>query len=240
MKIVENGYARREQLGSVWAGAMGQTQFMPSTYLSHAQDYDGDGIADVWSYAPDALASAAHYLSASGYQLGEPWGIEVLAPSGFDWSYADGNDRRMSTWRSLGLSPIRGGRFGVEEGEYAELWLPAGATGPKYLLFKNFDVFKTYNNANSYALAVGLLADGIRGQRGPVAVWPTDIPRLSTQEVMTLQQTLNALGYSAGPVDGIAGSGTRKALQDFQKDRGMVADGYASRPALDAVLAAAS
>ena len=240
MKIVENGFARREQLGSGWAGAMGQTQFMPSTYLSHAQDYDGDGIADVWSYAPDALASAAHYLAASGYQLGEPWGIEVLAPSGFDWAYADGNDRRMSTWRSLGLSPIRGGAFGVDDGEYAELWLPAGATGPKYLLFRNFDVFKTYNNANSYALAVGLLADGIRGQRGPVAVWPTDIPRLSTQEVMTLQQTLTELGYSAGPVDGIAGSGTRKALQNFQKDRGMVADGYASKPALDAVLAAAS
>ena len=240
MKIVENGFAQRSQLGSGWAGAMGQTQFMPTTYLAYAQDYDGDGLSNVWSYAPDALASAAHYLSASGYQFGQPWGIEVLAPSGFDWSYADGNDRRMSTWRSLGLSPMRGNSFSVDEGEYAELWLPAGATGPKYLLFKNFDVFKTYNNANSYALAVGLLADGLNGQFGPVAAWPTHIPRLNVGEVKELQQALNQLGYSAGPVDGIAGSGTRKALQNFQKDRGLVADGYASRPALDAVLAAAA
>lgn len=239
MKIVENGFAKREQLGSGWAGAMGHTQFMPSTYLAFAQDYNGDGIANIWDYAPDALASAANYLSKSGYQFGQPWGIEILAPSGFDWSYADGNDRRMSTWRSLGLSPMRGGAFNADDATFAELWLPAGATGPKYLLFKNFDVFKTYNNANSYALAVGLLSDGLKGQRGPVAAWPTDIPRLSTQEVMTLQQTLNQLGYSAGPVDGIAGTGTRKALQAFQKDRGLVADGYASKPALDAVLAAA-
>ncbi|WP_300391561.1 lytic murein transglycosylase [Henriciella sp.] len=239
MKIVENGFADREQLGSGWAGAMGQTQFMPTTYLAYAQDYDGDGHANIWNYAPDALASAAHYLSASGYQMGEPWGIEVLAPSNFDWSYADGNDRRMATWRSLGLSPIRGGSFGVDDATYAELWLPAGATGPKYLLFKNFDVFKTYNNANSYALAVGLLTDGLQGKYGPVAAWPTDIPRLTNREVMTLQQTLNDLGYSAGPVDGIAGSGTKAALQAFQKDRGMVADGYASKPALEAVLAAA-
>ena len=240
MKIVENGYARREQLGSGWAGAMGQTQFMPTTYLAYAQDYDGDGLASIWEDAPDALASAAHYLSVSGYQFGEPWGIEVLAPSGFDWSYADGNDRRMATWRSLGLSPIRGGGFDVDDGTYAELWLPAGASGPKYLLFKNFDVFKTYNNANSYALAVGLLTDGLQGDFGPVAAWPTDIPRLSNNEIMTLQDTLNQLGYSAGPVDGIAGSGTKAALQAFQKDRGLVADGYASKPALDAVLAAAA
>ena len=238
MKIVENGFARRDQLGSGWAGAMGQTQFMPTTYLAYAQDYDGDGLASIWDYAPDALASAAHYLSVSGYQFDQPWGIEVLAPSGFDWSYADGNDRRMATWRSLGLSPIRGGAFDVDDSSYAELWLPAGATGPKYLLFKNFDVFKTYNNANSYALAVGLLTDGLQGKYGPVAAWPRDIPRLSNQEIMTLQQTLNDLGYSAGPVDGIAGSGTRAALQQFQKDRGLVADGYASKPALDAVLAA--
>ena len=240
MKILESGFADREQLGSGWAGAMGQTQFMPSTYLAFAQDYDGDGKANIWSSAPDALASAAHYLSSSGYQFGQPWGIEVLAPSNFDWIYADGNDRRMSSWKSLGLSPIRGGVFGVDDNTYAQLWLPAGATGPKYLLFKNFDVFRTYNNANSYALAVGLLTDGLKGNYGPVAAWPTDIPRLSTQEVMTLQDTLNQLGYSAGPVDGIAGSGTRKALQNFQHDRGLVADGYASKPALDAVLAAAA
>lgn len=237
MKIVENGYARLDQLGSGWAGAMGHTQFMPTTYLAYAQDFDGDGHSDVWDYPPDALASAAHYLSRSGYRFGEPWGVEILAPAGFDWSMADGNDRRLSTWRAAGLSPIRGGGFGVEDSAYAELWLPAGATGPKYLLFRNFDVFKTYNRSNSYALAVGLLADGLAGQFGPVAAWPRDIPRLTIEEVKQLQAALNTLGYGAGTVDGIAGPGTKGALQDFQKANGLLADGYASRPALDAVLA---
>ena len=239
MKIVENGYASRAQLGSGWAGAMGHTQFMPTTYLAYAQDYDGDGKASVWEYAPDALASAANYLSESGYRLDEPWGTEVLAPNNFDWSYADGNDRRLSTWKSLGLSPIRGGGFEVDGAAYAELWLPAGARGPKYLLFRNFDVFKTYNRSNSYALAVGLLADGLSGEYGPVASWPRDVPRLTNEQVKTLQATLNELGYEAGPVDGIVGSGTRGALQAFQKANGMMADGYVSKPALDAVLAKA-
>lgn len=238
MKIVENGFADRRQLGSGWAGAMGQTQFMPTTYLAYAQDYEHDGKADIWASAPDALASAANYLSKSGYVFDQPWGIEVLAPSGFDWSYADGNDRRMSTWKSLGLSPIRGGEWGVADSDYAELWLPTGATGPKYLLFKNFDVFLTYNRSNSYALAVGLLADGLEGTYGPVAAWPTDIPRLNTADVKRLQSALNQLGFNAGVVDGIAGSGTRLALQRFQKANGLLADGYPSGPALEQVLAA--
>jgi lytic murein transglycosylase len=237
MKIVENGYARVDQLGSGWAGAMGHTQFMPTTYISYAQDYDGDGLANVWTSAPDALASAANYLSASGYRFEEPWGVEVLAPTGFDWSMADGNDRRLSTWKSAGLSPIRGGNFGIVDSDYAELWLPAGATGPKYLLFRNFDVFKTYNRSNSYALAVGLLADGLSGKYGPVATWPRDIQRLTITEVKQLQQALNELGYSAGVVDGIAGPGTKGALRNFQTQNGMLADGYPSRPALDRVLA---
>ena len=237
MKIVEQGYARRAQLGSGWAGAMGQTQFMPTTYLSYAQDFDRDGLSDVWSSAPDALASAAHYLASSGYRFDEPWGVEVITPSGFDWSMADGNDRRLSTWKAFGLSPIRGGDFGVEDSDYAELWLPTGATGPKYLLFKNFDVFKTYNRSNSYALAVGLLADGLAGQYGPVAAWPKDITRLNNGEVKQLQAALNELGYDAGVVDGIAGTGTSAALRKFQAANGLLADGYASRPALDQVLA---
>ena len=237
MKIVEQGYARRAQLGSGWAGAMGHTQFMPTTYLSYAQDFDRDGLSDVWSSAPDALASAAHYLASSGYRFDQPWGIEVITPAGFDWSMADGNDRRLSTWKAFGLSPIRGGEFGVDDSDYAELWLPTGATGPKYLLFKNFDVFKTYNRSNSYALAVGLLADGLAGQYGPVAAWPKDIARLNNGEVKQLQAALNELGYDAGVVDGIAGTGTSAALRKFQAANGLLADGYASRPALDQVLA---
>ena len=129
MKMQQRGLADRDELVSGWAGAMGQTQFMPSTYLAWAADYEGDGHIDVWKNPADALASAANYLSASGYRFGEPWGIEVLAPAGFDWSLADGNDRRIDTWGSYGLSPITGGAFNASGGSYAELCLCGWPSG---------------------------------------------------------------------------------------------------------------
>lgn len=239
MKLQERGEVERSQLVSGWAGAMGQTQFMPSTFLTYAVDFDGDGRKDLWKSEADALASAANYLSASGYQNDMPWGVEVLAPSGFDWALADGQDRRLSTWRGNGLSPIRGGEFGAPDSAYAELWLPSGATGPKFLLFRNFDVFKTYNRSDSYAFSVGLLTDGVGGQNGPVAVWPTDLQLLSKSEVKTLQAELNQLGFNAGPVDGIAGRGTKGALRRFQVANQInPADGFPTRQALDQVLQA--
>lgn len=238
MKLQERGKVDRDDLISGWAGAMGQTQFMPSTFLAYAVDFDGDGKKDLWNNEADALASAANYLSASGYRNNQPWGIEVLAPSAMDWSMADGQDRRLSTWRGQGLTPIRGGDFGVSDSTYAQLWLPAGATGPKYLLFKNFNVFKTYNRSDSYALSVGLLTDGMAGVDGPVAVWPTQLDLLSKADVKTLQAALNNLGFDAGPVDGIAGRGTKGALRRFQKARGIIpADGYPTQQALQQVLA---
>jgi len=240
MKLQERGEVSRDDLISGWAGAMGQTQFMPSTFLTYAVDFDGDGKKDLWKSEADALASAANYLRASGYQKDVPWGVEVIAPSGFDWSLADGQDRRLSTWRSNGLSPISGGGFNVNDSAYAEFWLPTGATGPKYLLFKNFNVYKTYNRSDSYALAVGLLTDGVAGKDGPVAIWPTDLTPLSKRDVMVLQDNLNRLGFDAGPVDGIAGRGTKGALRRFQAANGInPADGYPTKPALDQVIAAA-
>lgn len=239
MKMQENGYVTRDQLVSGWAGAMGQTQFMPSTFLTYAVDFDGDGRKDLWNSAADALASAANYLRASGYQKDMPWGVEILAPSGFDWSLADGEDRRLSTWTSYGLSPMTGGPFAAPETAYAELWLPTGATGPKYLLFKNFDVFKTYNRSDSYAFSVGLLADGVAGKHGPVAIWPTELELLTRRDIMVLQDNLNRLGFDAGPVDGIAGRGTKGALRRFQKASAIVpADGYPTTVALQQVMAA--
>ena len=239
MKMQERGDVSRDDLISGWAGAMGQTQFMPSTFLTYAVDFDGDGKKDLWKSEADALASAANYLKASGYQKDMPWGVELLAPPQFDWSLADGEDRRLSTWISYGLSPISGQPFAAPETAYAELWLPSGATGPKYLLFKNFNVYKTYNRSDSYALAVGLLTDAVGGQTGPVAAWPTDLPPLARRDVMILQDNLNRLGFDAGTVDGIAGRGTKGALRRFQKDRGITpADGYPTRQALDQVLAA--
>ena len=159
MKLQERGEVARGDLVSGWAGAMGQTQFMPSTFLAYAVDFDGDGKKNLWSSQADALASAANYLSASGYQSGMPWGLEVRAPDGFDWSLADGQDRRMSSWSAAGLLPMRGDAFSVSDNAYAEFWLPAGATGPKYLLFKNFDVydianFNVLSIINSYRLHI--------------------------------------------------------------------------------------
>ncbi|MEM1035239.1 MAG: lytic murein transglycosylase [Pseudomonadota bacterium] len=240
MKLQEKGEVNRDQLVSGWAGAMGQTQFMPSTFLAYAVDGDGDGRKDLWGSEADALASAANYLSVSGYQNNMPWGIEVLAPADFDWSLADGQDRRLSTWIGRGLSPLSGGGFNLGEGTFAELWLPSGATGPKYLLFKNFDVFKTYNRSDSYALSVGLLTDGVAGQSGPITPWPTQLQLLSNRDIMVLQSNLNRLGFDAGPVDGIAGRGTKGALRRFQAANGIQpADGFPTQQALQQVIAAA-
>ena len=237
LKIMENGEARKDQFIASWAGAMGQTQFMPTTFNAYAIDFDNDGDKDVWASEADALGSAANYLKASGYQFGKPWGLEVSLPAGFDYALANGQDRRISSWTDLGITPIEGGAFSVPDTEYAELWLPAGAEGPALLLFKNFDVFMSYNRARSYALAVGVWSDRLRGEPGLVTPWPTHIGQLSKAEVRILQQALTDLGYDPKGVDGIIGSNTRKALQDFQKDQGMPADGYPSGAALDAVLA---
>lgn len=237
MKILERGEARRSDMTSGWAGAMGHTQFMPSTFLAHAQDFTGDGLKDVWDSEADALASAANYLSVSGYEPGEPWGLEVNLPEGFDYAVANGQDRRVSSWQSMGVSFARAGD-GADSAKFAELWVPAGHRGPKFLLFKNFDVFKTYNRADSYALAVGLLSDGVLGKEGPLTAWPTDLRPLTIAQVKQLQAGLNELGHDAGPVDGIAGRGTKGALRRFQAANGFIADGFPTTEMLAYVLSA--
>ena len=238
--LQERGIVRRDQLVSGWAGAMGQTQFMPTTFLAHAVDGDGDGRKDLWNSEADALASAANYLKVSGYQKNVPWGLEVFAPADFDWSLADGRDRQIGTWLARGLSPMRQNNLLVSDTTLAELWLPAGATGPKYLLFKNFDVFKTYNRSDSYAFSVGLLTDGVGGQTGPVTPWPTELKLLSKQDIKLLQTNLNRLGFDAGPIDGIAGRGTKGALRRFQAANNIrPADGFPTQQALTQLLSAA-
>ncbi len=232
MTIVEKGYARRDQLASGWAGAMGHTQFMPSSYIAHAVDFDGDGKRDVWKSEADALASAANYLARSGYVKGQPWGLEVRLPADFDYSLADGSERRMDAWLASGLAPITGGAFNTGGAEFAELWVPAGHEGPKYLLFKNFNVFKTYNRADSYAFAVGLSGDAIMGKRGPLTPWPKHQMPLTVNELRDMQQALNDRGFDAGTVDGIAGRRTKLAVQAFQKTQGQIADGYPTKALL--------
>lgn len=238
IRILEDGQASRDELVSGWAGAMGQTQFMPTTYRAHAVDWDGDGRRDVWASKEDALASAANYLKVSGYRMGEPWGLEVAVPDGFDYRLADGTQRTLADWRARGLGPVAGGAFTQDDTVKAELWLPAGARGPKLLLMKNFDVFKTYNRADSYALAVGLLSDAVAGRPGLATPWPTDLQPLSVAEIISLQDGLNALGFDSGTPDGIVGRRTRAALQGFQAAQGLPADGFPTGEMLGLVLAA--
>jgi lytic murein transglycosylase len=241
MTGIERGLATRDQYrrGS-WAGALGQTQFMPSTLLTYGRDYDLDGHTDIWTNTGDALASTGYYLEKYGWKIGEPWAIETTIPEGFDYSLGDGRKQSVAAWKALGLSPATKAIFAHSEDLQAELFLPAGSYGPAFLLFENFGVIKKYNNADSYALAVGLLADRLVGGSDTSRPWPTDIVMLTQQQAKDLQSGLNKLNYSAGTVDGIIGRGTRGALQKFQKDKGLIADGFPTTDMLDKVTAAAN
>lgn len=240
MQLIENGSATRDQFRKAsWAGAVGQTQFMPSSYLAYGRDFDQDGRKDLWANTGDALASAANYLTAHGWKDGQPWAVETRIPDGFDYSVGDGRKLNVAAWKALGLTPATAPDLGGNALQ-AELFLPAGSYGPAFLLFDNFGVIKRYNNADSYALAVGLLADRIAGRPALSRPWPTDITLLTQAQARELQSALNKLGYEAGPVDGIIGRGTRGALQKFQKDKGLVADGFPTTEMLEKVLADAA
>jgi membrane-bound lytic murein transglycosylase B len=241
MRLIEKGAATREDFrrGS-WAGAVGQTQFMPSTFLGHAADFDKDGREDLWFNTGDAVASAANYLSNLGWKKGQPWAIETTIPEGFDYSNGDFRKMTVAEWKKLGLTPATKARFAADESLEAELFLPAGSYGPAFLLFDNFYIIKKYNNADSYALAIGLLADRLAGGSDLSRPWPIDTPMLTQQQAKDLQAALNKLGYNAGNVDGVIGRGTRGALQKFQKDKGLLADGFPTVDMLGKVLAAAA
>lgn len=241
MKLIEDGSATRDQFRKAsWAGALGQTQFMPSSLLQYGRDFDHDGHKDIWSNAGDALASAANYLTSHGWRKGQPWAIETRIPEGYDYSLGDGRKLTVAAWKATGLVPATAESFGDSDALQAELFLPAGSYGPAFLLFENFGIIKRYNNADSYALAVGLLADRLAGRPDLSRPWPSDIQMLTQQEAKDLQAALNKLGYPAGAVDGIIGRGTRGALQKFQKDRSLVADGFPTTDMLAKVLEAAS
>jgi membrane-bound lytic murein transglycosylase B len=214
-----------------WAGAMGQTQFMPTTFNQHAVDFDGDGRRDLWTSTPDALASAAHYLQASGWQNGQPWGFEVNLPQGFDYALADPEVRRsLAQWRTLGINPVRA--IDANEQSQATLFLPAGHRGPAFLLLNNFRSILKYNNSTAYALAIGLLSDALDGNPGVQAAWPRSDRQLGRSERIEMQELLASKGYEPGPADGIIGANTRKAVRAFQQTLGQPADGYPSHELL--------
>ncbi len=229
LQILQHGDIQPERLVGSWAGAMGQTQFMPTTYNQHAVDFDGDGRRDLWYSSADALASAAHYLQQSGWQLGKPWGFEVRLPQGFDYALADPEQRKtVAEWTRLGVMPASGPAVAPTlAGESATLLLPAGHRGPAFLLLSNFRSILKYNNSTSYALAVGLLSDGIRGANaGVIADWPRDDKQLGRSERIELQELLATHGFEPGTADGIIGANTRKAVRAYQQQLGLPADGY--------------
>lgn len=235
LKIIQRGDISRDEMVGSWAGAMGHTQFIPTTYNLHAVDFDGDGRRDIWHSPADALASAANYLKVSGWRLGQPWGWEIVLPDGFDYALADQAVRKpVAMWRALGLQKTDGADFQAGELEQnAALILPAGHRGVAFLVTDNFRVVLRYNNATAYSLAVNLLADRFRGRGGVRGVWPIGDQPLARAEREELQRLLIRRGFDTGGVDGVIGANTRAAVRAFQKHSGLPADGYPTRALLD-------
>ena len=227
LAIVQRGDISLDRLTGSWAGAMGHTQFMPTTYMAHAVDFDGDGRRDIWGSIPDALASTASYLKVAGWQAGEPWGFEVVLPAGFDYGEArPGVVKPLSAWLALGIAtPF--GRSLPKTGLALNLVMPAGANGPVFLVSQNYRAILKYNNAMPYALAVGHLADRIGGGSLLAALWPTDDPPLNRQGRTALQELLAANGLETGSADGLIGGSTRTAIRAVQQKLGLPEDGYA-------------
>lgn len=226
LQILQAGDVDERHLVGSWAGAMGHTQFIPTSYLAYAVDFRGDGHRDIWSDDPtDSLASTAAYLARHGWQHGQPWGVEVQIPANFDPRLA--NSRRgVGDWVALGIRAQHGGSLPAS-GE-ATLLFPAGARGPAILAFQNFRVIKRYNNADSYAIGVGHLADRLRGSGAFVGTWPRDDRPLSRGEREELQRLLRRAGHYSGVIDGRVGSGTLSAVRNWQAANGLPPDGYIS------------
>jgi membrane-bound lytic murein transglycosylase B len=226
LKMMQQQHYTPQQMTASWAGAFGQTQFTPTTFLAHAVDGDGDGVIDLWHSAADALASTANVLADAGWQRGNAWGYEVTLPANFAYEIADPDQTKpVAEWRKLGVRTISGAALLPAE-EYGAVFLPAGARGPAFLVFGNFKAVLKYNNATSYALAVCLLADRIRGAGPVVSSWPRDEQTLSRDERVAFQTYLLKLGYDIGTIDGVLGRKARMALRLWQKAHALPADGF--------------
>ena len=228
LKIAQDGHVPLDQMKSSWGAAMGHTQFIPTSWQAYAADFDGDGKRDVWRSIPDAFASTANYLHKHGWNYHETWGYEVVVPRNFDHKRADGKQKRtLAQWEALGITRAGGGSWPRPD-DQAYLLYPAGANGPAFLMLRNFDVIKRYNNADAYALAVGHLADRIIGGGDFKQSWPTNERPLTRTQVKEMQSLLTRRGFSTGGIDGQVGPMTREAIRGFQTASGKVPDGYAS------------
>ena len=225
LAILQRGDVAPRNMTGSWAGAMGHTQFIPTSYQAYAVDFTGDGRRDIWSDDPsDALASTAAYLRRFGWRAGQPWGVEVLLPRGFDFGQTAA--RSPAAWGQLGVRGVDG-QVVPNYGD-ASLIVPTGGAGPAFLIFSNFRVISRYNNAEAYIIGVGHLGDRIRGL-GPLRTpWPAGDRGLTRAERVELQQRLTNAGFSTGGIDGRIGPNSMAAIRAYQRSQGLPADGYAS------------
>ena len=231
LKILKQGDITKTDFKGSWAGAFGQTQFMPSTFLQLAQDFDGDNRKDLVNSQADALASTANFLKNSGYQSNQPWGYEVRLPLGIKALNNRKNKKPVSYWQGIGITLTDGSPLPHTLSSVG-LFLPAGDKGPAFLVGRNFDAFYAYNASENYALAIAHLSNRIEKKIinvNFISTWPTDDPGLSRKESREVQESLNLLGYNAGIVDGIIGDGTRRVIQKYQSDMGIKIDGKAGK-----------
>ena len=229
LKVLQNRDIDRAQMIGSWAGAMGQTQFLPSNFLAYAVDADGDGRRDIWNSLPDVMASTANFLASFGWQVGQPWGFEVRLPVGFDYARSDLDVRQSATeWTNEGVQSMDDAPLPALTD--SAILLPAGARGPAFLVGPNFRAILRYNNASSYALAVALLAQRLAGSAAMQTPWPRDLQLLSRSQLLALQTALNERGFDSGTPDGMMGPTTRNGVRRYQLRLGLPADGY---PTLD-------
>lgn len=228
LRILQNGDITPERMTGSWAGAMGHTQFIPTSFLGFAVDFTGDGRRDIWSDDPaDALASTAAYLRNSGWVHGQPWGMEVTLPEDFDYSQSGERIKKpAAAWNAMGVRTAQGAP--VPEHGPSSILLPAGAKGAAFVIYKNFSVIETYNTADAYVIAVGHLSDRIKGRPAIRAGWPRGDRGLRFSEKQELQRLLTGKGFDTDGIDGIIGPNTIQAVREFQTAQGMVPDGYVS------------
>ena len=233
LQIIQNGDVDVDHMTGSWAGAMGHTQFIPTSYQLFAVDLHGDGKRDIWSDDPtDALASTAAYLAKSGWVSGQPWGVEVTLPPGFNLGQTGkGNRKTPSDWAALGVRAASG--LVVPDHGAAAILLPAGASGAAFMVFGNFTAISRYNNADAYVIGVGHLSDRIKGGPPIRAAWPRDANELTFVERTLLQERLTARGFDTLGADGTLGPNSVTAIKAFQVAVGMEADGYADRELLE-------
>jgi lytic murein transglycosylase len=233
LQIIQRGDVRPERLFGSWAGAFGHTQFIPSTYLRLAVDGDGDGRRDLVDSIPDALFSTANFMDKAGWVTGAPWGYEVRVPDGYSGSTGRNPKQAVSSWAARGIVKFDGSALSGSGN--AGLLMPAGRNGPAFLVFKNYDAAYSYNGADSYALAISLLSDRIRGRPGVQGQWPTDDLPLSREQRRELQRLLTARGFDVGEPDGAVGALTRAAIKQIEARIGMPQTGRPGEKVLRAL-----